>query len=167
MSAQHLDGKTETSLKQMAAQLRGELGHFPQVDSLSKSHDEGKLPRTAQLGRMGQVSQLELKDASVQTLAVEGDTRRFQNEGKREAWGEKPPDAVFHAEGLSENLRVAPGRQAAAPPFPNGIDKVSFSVYYSFVFLIYTNERLKNSILISLLFLMYVKSSKSGVPACT
>lgn len=152
MSAQHLDGKTEKSLKQMAAQLRGELGHFTQVNSLSKSRDEGKSPRTAQLGRTGQVSKLELKDASVQTVAVEGDTRRFQNEGKREAWAEKPPDAAFHTEGPPENLCVAPGQQATAPFFPSGTDRVSFSIYYSFVFLFYTDERLKNSTLISAFF---------------
>uniref|UniRef100_A0A8C7ASW5 CDK5 regulatory subunit-associated protein 2 n=1 Tax=Neovison vison TaxID=452646 RepID=A0A8C7ASW5_NEOVI len=123
VSAQHLDGKTEKFLKQMAAQLRSELGHFNQVNSLSKSHDEGKSLRTAQLGRTGQVSKLELKDASVQTVAVEGDTRRFQNEGKREAWAEKPPDAVFHTEGPPENLCMAPGQQATAPSFPSGTDR--------------------------------------------
>lgn len=146
MSAEHLDGETEKSLKQMAVQLGDELGHFTQVNSLSKSHDERKSPQTAQLGRMGQVSKLELKDASVQTVAAEGDTLRFQNEGKREAWEEKPPDAMFHTEGL------APRRQATALSFPNGTDKVSFPIYYLFVFLFYTNERLKNSTLISLLF---------------
>ncbi|XP_045878580.1 CDK5 regulatory subunit-associated protein 2 isoform X2 [Meles meles] len=123
VSAQHLDGKTEKSLKQMAAQLRGELGHFTQVNSLSKSRDEGKSPRTAQLGRTGQMSKLELKDASVQTVAVEGGMRRFQNEGKREAWAEKPPDATFHTEGPPENLCVAPGQQATAPSFPSGTDR--------------------------------------------
>ncbi|XP_059268157.1 CDK5 regulatory subunit-associated protein 2 [Mustela nigripes] len=123
VSAQHLDGKTEKFFKQMAAQLRGELGHFNQVNSLSKSCDEGKSPRTAQLGRTGQVSRLELKDASVQTVAVEGDTRRFQNEGRREAWAEKPPDAAFHTEGPPENLCMAPGQQATAPSFPSGTDR--------------------------------------------
>ncbi|XP_004775698.1 CDK5 regulatory subunit-associated protein 2 isoform X4 [Mustela putorius furo] len=123
VSAQHLDGKTEKFFKQMAAQLRGELGHFNQVNSLSKSCDEGKSPRTAQLGRTGQVSKLELKDASVQTVAVEGDTRRFQNEGRREAWAEKPPDAAFHTEGPPENLCMAPGQQATAPSFPSGTDR--------------------------------------------
>ncbi|XP_034520290.1 CDK5 regulatory subunit-associated protein 2 isoform X3 [Ailuropoda melanoleuca] len=117
VSAEHLDGETEKSLKQMAVQLGDELGHFTQVNSLSKSHDERKSPQTAQLGRMGQVSKLELKDASVQTVAAEGDTLRFQNEGKREAWEEKPPDAMFHTEGL------APRRQATALSFPNGTDK--------------------------------------------
>ncbi|XP_032162922.1 CDK5 regulatory subunit-associated protein 2 isoform X4 [Mustela erminea] len=123
VSAQHLDGKTEKFLKQMAAHLRGELGHFNQVNSLSKSCDEGKSPWTAQLGRTGQVSKLELKDASVQTVAVEGDTRRFQNEGRREAWAEKPPDAAFHTEGPPENLCMAPGQQATAPSFPSGTDR--------------------------------------------
>lgn len=152
MSAEHLDGETEKSLKQMAVQLGGELRHFTQVNSLSKSHDERQSPQTAQLGRMGQVSKLELKDASVQTVAAEGDTLRFQNEGKREAWEEKPPDAVFHTEGLPDNVCTAPRSQATALSFPNGTDKVSFPIYYLFVFLFYTNERLKNSTLISLLF---------------
>ncbi|XP_048079004.2 CDK5 regulatory subunit-associated protein 2 isoform X9 [Ursus arctos] len=123
VSAEHLDGETEKSLKQMAVQLGGELGHFTQVNSLSKSHDERQSPQTAQLGRMGQVSKLELKDASVQTVAAEGDTLRFQNEGKREAWEEKPPDAVFHTEGLPDNVCTAPRSQATALSFPNGTDK--------------------------------------------
>ncbi|KAF3821131.1 hypothetical protein GH733_011284 [Mirounga leonina] len=123
VSAEHLDGKTEKSLKQMAIQLRGELGHFTQVNSLSKSHDERKSPRTAQLGRMGEMSKLELKDASVQTVATEDDTLRFQNEGKREAWEEKPPDAMFHTEGQPENSHMEPGRQGSALSFPNGTDK--------------------------------------------
>ncbi|XP_027963541.1 CDK5 regulatory subunit-associated protein 2 isoform X2 [Eumetopias jubatus] len=123
VSAEHLDGKTEKSLKQMAIQLRGELGHFTQVNSLPKSHDERKSPRTAQLGRMGEVSKQELRDASVQTVAAEGDPLKFQHEGKREAWEEKPPDAVFHTEGQPENSRMAPGRQATALSFPNGTDK--------------------------------------------
>ncbi|XP_040487731.1 CDK5 regulatory subunit-associated protein 2 isoform X2 [Ursus maritimus] len=123
VSAEHLDGETEKSLKQMAVQLGGELRHFTQVNSLSKSHDERQSPQTAQLGRMGQVSKLELKDASVQTVAAEGDTLRFQNEGKREAWEEKPPDAVFHTEGLPDNVCTAPRSQATALSFPNGTDK--------------------------------------------
>ncbi|XP_042769875.1 CDK5 regulatory subunit-associated protein 2 isoform X6 [Panthera leo] len=123
VSAERLDGKTETSLRQMVVQLRGELGHFTRPDSLSKSHDELKSPRTARLEMAGEASKPELKDASVQTVTVEGDTLGFQQEGKREAWEEKPPDAVLHMEGQPENLCAMSGRHVAPLAFPGGTHK--------------------------------------------
>uniref|UniRef100_A0A667H5I1 CDK5 regulatory subunit-associated protein 2 n=1 Tax=Lynx canadensis TaxID=61383 RepID=A0A667H5I1_LYNCA len=123
VSAEHLDGKTETSLRQMVVQLRGELGHFTRPNSLSKSHDELKSPRTARLEMAGEASKPELKDASVQTVTVEGDTLGFQQEGKREAWEEKPPDAVLHMEGQPENLCVMSGRHVTPLAFPGGTHK--------------------------------------------
>ncbi|XP_040338059.1 CDK5 regulatory subunit-associated protein 2 isoform X2 [Herpailurus yagouaroundi] len=123
VSAEHLDGKTETSLRQMVVQLRGELGHFTRPNSLSKSHDELKSPRTARLEMAGEASKPELKDASVQTVTVEGDTLGFQQEGKREAWEEKPPDAVLHTEGQPENLCTMSGRHVTPLAFPGGTHK--------------------------------------------
>ncbi|XP_044898675.1 CDK5 regulatory subunit-associated protein 2 isoform X3 [Felis catus] len=123
VSAEHLDGKTETSLRQMVVQLRGELGHFTRPNSLSKSHDELKSPRTARLEMAGEASKPELKDASVQTVTVEGDTLGFQQEGKREAWEEKPPDAVLHVEGQPENLCAMSGRHVTPLAFPGGTHK--------------------------------------------
>ncbi|XP_043422189.1 CDK5 regulatory subunit-associated protein 2 isoform X4 [Prionailurus bengalensis] len=123
VSAEHLDGKTETSLRQMVVQLRGELGHFTRPNSLSKSHDELKSPRTARLEMAGEASKPELKDASVQTVTVEGDTLGFQQEGKREAWEEKPPDAVLHMEGQPENLCTMSGRHVTPLAFPGGTHK--------------------------------------------
>ncbi|XP_045325535.1 CDK5 regulatory subunit-associated protein 2 isoform X14 [Leopardus geoffroyi] len=120
VSAEHLDGKTETSLRQMVVQLRGELGHFTRPNSLSKSHDELKSPRTARLEMAGEASKPELKDASMQTVTVEGDTLGFQQEGKREAWEEKPPDAVLHMEGQPENLCAMSGRHVTPLAFPGG-----------------------------------------------
>ncbi|XP_058550337.1 CDK5 regulatory subunit-associated protein 2 isoform X5 [Neofelis nebulosa] len=123
VSAERLDGKTETSLRQMVVQLRGELGHFTRPNSLSKSHDELKSPRTARLEMAGEASKPELKDASVQTVTVEGDTLGFQQEGKREAWEEKPPDAVLHMEGQPENLCAMSGRHVTPLAFPGGTHK--------------------------------------------
>ncbi|XP_053060683.1 CDK5 regulatory subunit-associated protein 2 isoform X2 [Acinonyx jubatus] len=123
VSAEHLDGKTETSLRQMVVQLRGELGHFTRPNSLSKSHDELKSPRTARLEMAGEASKPEPKDASVQTVTVEGDMLRFQQEGKREAWEEKPPDAVLHMEGQPENLCAMSERHVTPLAFPGGTHK--------------------------------------------
>ncbi|XP_059956605.1 CDK5 regulatory subunit-associated protein 2 isoform X2 [Mesoplodon densirostris] len=122
-SGEHLDGKTEKTLRQMAVQLRGELGRFIQANLSSKPRDELKWPPGAQLAKVAEASKVEQKDASVQTMAVEGDTVRFRHVGTREPWEEKPTDAVFSAEHQPENLCRMPGRQAAAPSFPRGTEK--------------------------------------------
>ncbi|KAM9082891.1 CDK5 regulatory subunit-associated protein 2 isoform 7-T7 [Megaptera novaeangliae] len=122
-SGEHLDGKTEKTLGQMAVQLRGELGHFIQANLSSKPRDELKWPPGAQLAKAAEASKVEQKDASAQTMAVEGDTVRFRHEGTREPWGEEPTDAVSSAERQPESLHGMPGRQAAALSFPRGTKK--------------------------------------------
>ncbi|XP_033283230.1 CDK5 regulatory subunit-associated protein 2 isoform X6 [Orcinus orca] len=122
-SGEHLDGKTEKTLGQMAVQLRGELGHFIQANLSSKPRDELEWPPGAQLAKAAEASRVEQKDASVQTMAVEGDTVRFRLEGTTEPWEEKPTDTVFGAEPQPESLCGMPGRQAAALSFPSGTEK--------------------------------------------
>ncbi|XP_029059417.1 CDK5 regulatory subunit-associated protein 2 isoform X4 [Monodon monoceros] len=122
-SGEHLDGKTEKTLGQMAVQLRGELGHFIQANLSSKPRDELEWPPGVQLAKAAEASSVEQKDASVQTMAVEGDTVRFRHEGTTEPWEEKPTDAVFSAEHQPENLCRVPGQQAAALSFPGGTEK--------------------------------------------
>ncbi|XP_016011423.2 CDK5 regulatory subunit-associated protein 2 isoform X2 [Rousettus aegyptiacus] len=107
VSREHLDGKTEKTLKQMAFQLRGELGLFIQANSLSQPRDEPEL------------SKVELKDASVQTVATEGSGLGLRHgEDKREAWEEKPTGAA-----LGTEPRRAPWRQATRLSFPSAADK--------------------------------------------
>lgn len=125
-SGEHLDGKTEKTLKQMAVPLRGELEHFIQGDSSSKPGDALRWPWGAQEAEAAEASRVEQKDASVQTEAmeaVEGNTLRFRHKSKRDTWEEKPTDSVFSTEHQPENLGGMPGRQAAALCFPRGTGK--------------------------------------------
>ncbi|XP_064346535.1 CDK5 regulatory subunit-associated protein 2 isoform X9 [Camelus dromedarius] len=122
-SGEYLDGKTEKTLKQMALQLGGELGPFIHASSSSQPHEALKWPLGAQLAKVDAEAKVEQKDASVQTAATEGDTLRFRHEGQREAWEEKPSDAVCSAEHQPENLCRKPGRQATALSFPWGTEK--------------------------------------------
>ncbi|XP_032334205.1 CDK5 regulatory subunit-associated protein 2 isoform X7 [Camelus ferus] len=122
-SGEYLDGKTEKTLKQMALQLGGELGPFIHASSSSQPHEALKWPLGAQLAKVDVEAKVEQKDASVQTAATEGDTLRFRHEGQREAWEEKPSDAVCSAEHQPENLCRKPGRQATALSFPWGTEK--------------------------------------------
>ncbi|XP_042636312.1 CDK5 regulatory subunit-associated protein 2 [Orycteropus afer afer] len=123
ISGEHLDGKTKKTFKQIAIQLRGELRHFIEANSFSKAHDELKSPREAQLIKLGEASKVELKDASVQTVVMEGSTLRFKHEGTREAWEEKPTDAVLTAEHQPDDLHRTPGGQFTPLAFPYGTDK--------------------------------------------
>ncbi|XP_069332824.1 CDK5 regulatory subunit-associated protein 2 isoform X2 [Eulemur rufifrons] len=123
VSGEWLDGKTEKTLKQIAVQLKGELGQFVQANSFSKSHEELKPPQEAQLVKVGEASRGELKDASVQTVAVEGDLLGFRPKGKRDAREEKPSDAALSAEHQPENLCRVPGRQAASLSFLSGTNR--------------------------------------------
>uniref|UniRef100_H2PT81 CDK5 regulatory subunit-associated protein 2 n=2 Tax=Pongo abelii TaxID=9601 RepID=H2PT81_PONAB len=113
VSGEHLDGKTEKTPKQ-----KGELVHFVQTNSFSKPHDELKLSCEAQLIKAGEVPKVGLKDASVQTVATEGDLLRFKHEATREAWEEKPINTALSAEHRSENLHGVPGWQAALLSLP-------------------------------------------------
>ncbi|XP_005382660.1 PREDICTED: CDK5 regulatory subunit-associated protein 2 isoform X4 [Chinchilla lanigera] len=117
---EHLDGETEKTLKQMAIQLRDELGHLVQANSFTKPHGELK-SAGAQLGKMGEVAKVELKDASVQTVPGESHLLKFECDGKREAWEEKPTDAMFGAE--PENECRMPGQQATPFPCPSVANK--------------------------------------------
>ncbi|XP_036915051.1 CDK5 regulatory subunit-associated protein 2 isoform X1 [Sturnira hondurensis] len=123
VSGEHPGGKTEKTLKQMAVQLRGELGQFLQANSFSKPLGDLKSPWGAQLVKAAEPAKVDLKDASVQTTAMEGDTLAFKHEGRREAWEETPTDAAFSTEHQPENLGGMPGRQAAPPSFFHGTDR--------------------------------------------
>lgn len=117
----------------MAVQLRGELGQFLQANSFSKPYGDLKSPWGAQLVKAAEPAKVELKDASVQTTAMEGDTLGFKHEGRREAWEETPTDAAFSTEHQPENLGGMPGRQAAPPSSFRGTDRVSFPYATYFV----------------------------------
>lgn len=129
VSGEHPDGQTVKIFKQMVDQLRGELEHFIQANSFSKPHDEPNSHWPARLVKEGGVSQMEVKDASVQTVAMEGDALRFTHEGER------PPDAIFSAEHQPENLGSMPGWQATLLSSSSRTDKVSLSIYYLFTYL--------------------------------
>ncbi|XP_076999626.1 CDK5 regulatory subunit-associated protein 2 isoform X3 [Tamandua tetradactyla] len=122
VSGKHLDGKTENTLKQMAIQLRDELRHFIQTNSFSKSH-ELTLPWEAQLVKMGEVTKVELKDASVQTTAMEGSTLGSKHDAVREAWEERPTDVIFSTEHQREILHRMPWQQVTPLPFSSGTEK--------------------------------------------
>ncbi|KAB0373551.1 hypothetical protein FD755_015210 [Muntiacus reevesi] len=120
---EHLDGKTEKMLRQVAVQLRHEFGHFIQASSSPMPADELQWPRGVQLAQGAEASTAEQKDASVQTSAVEGDTLGSEQEGPREAWEEQPADAAFNAgHRPGEPCRV-PGRQATAPAVPRRTER--------------------------------------------
>uniref|UniRef100_A0A4W2FDS1 CDK5 regulatory subunit-associated protein 2 n=1 Tax=Bos indicus x Bos taurus TaxID=30522 RepID=A0A4W2FDS1_BOBOX len=120
---EHLDGKTERMLRQVAVQLRGEFGHFIQASSSPMPPDELQWPWGAQLAQGAEASKAEQKDASVQTSAVEGDTLRCGHEGPREAWEEQPADAAFSAGRRPEEPCRTLGRQAPAPTFPRRTER--------------------------------------------
>lgn len=123
VSGEHLEAETEKTLKQMAVQLRGELRQFIQANSFSKPHDELKSPRGGQLVKVEEPSRVELKDASVQTMATERDPLRFKHEGTREAWEETLPAAAFSTGYQPENMCGKAGHQACPLSFPRGADK--------------------------------------------
>uniref|UniRef100_A0A8D2D3N6 CDK5 regulatory subunit-associated protein 2 n=1 Tax=Sciurus vulgaris TaxID=55149 RepID=A0A8D2D3N6_SCIVU len=116
ISAKLLDGKTEKTLQQMAVQQRGERGHFLQANSFSKPPDEQKLS-WGQLSKMGQVAKVELKDASVQTVAEDGDPLRFRHEG------ETPTGTMFSTEPQPETWCRTPGQQASPLSCPRATHK--------------------------------------------
>ncbi|KAK2507633.1 hypothetical protein MC885_015478 [Smutsia gigantea] len=119
VSGEHLDGKTVKVFKQMFDQLRGELGHFIQANSFSKPRDEPNSHWTTQPVKEGGVSPVDMKDASVQPVAMAENVLRFKHEG------EKPPDAIPGAEHQPENLGRMPGRQATLLFSSSGTNKVA------------------------------------------
>ncbi|XP_012657916.1 CDK5 regulatory subunit-associated protein 2 isoform X1 [Otolemur garnettii] len=122
VSGEHLDGKTEKTLQHIAVQLRGELGQFVQPKSFSRPR-ELKPPWEAQLVKAGELSKVELKDASAQTEAVEDNLLGFRHEGTREAWEEKPTRARVSAEHQPGTLCRRPGQLAVPPCLLSGTDR--------------------------------------------
>ncbi|XP_066112474.1 CDK5 regulatory subunit-associated protein 2 isoform X2 [Saccopteryx bilineata] len=126
VSGELLDGETKKTLEPMALQLRDELGRFIQATSFPKPHDELEPPWGAQLVKAGEPSRVDLRDASVQTVAMEGDMLRSEHGGGRGAWEETPPDAASSAEHPPENEKEkgcgVPGGQATPLSAPPGTD---------------------------------------------
>uniref|UniRef100_A0A5F9C6Z6 CDK5 regulatory subunit-associated protein 2 n=1 Tax=Oryctolagus cuniculus TaxID=9986 RepID=A0A5F9C6Z6_RABIT len=122
VSGECLDGKPEKP-KLTALPLRGGLDHLIQTDSFSTPQEELKSCQGTQLAEAGEVSRVELRHASVQTQAAEDSLPGCRHEGAREAWEEKPTDAVLSAEPQSENLGRVPGRQAPTTSFPTVTNK--------------------------------------------
>ncbi|KAM7093280.1 CDK5 regulatory subunit-associated protein 2 isoform 4-T4 [Molossus nigricans] len=116
---EHRDGAACKTLKHMAAQPGGELGHSIHP----KPHGELQLSGGAQPGEADELSKVELKDASVQTVVMEGNTLRFHHEGRREAWEETLTAAAFRTEHQPESLCRRPGREASPLSFPRGTDR--------------------------------------------
>ncbi|XP_036116220.1 CDK5 regulatory subunit-associated protein 2 isoform X3 [Molossus molossus] len=116
---EHRDGAACKTLKHMAAQPGGELGHSIHP----KPHGELQLSGGAQPGEADELSKVELKDASVQTVVMEGNTLRFHHEGRREAWEETLTAAAFCTEHQPESLCRRPGREASPLSFPRGTDR--------------------------------------------
>nr|XP_045006539.1 CDK5 regulatory subunit-associated protein 2 isoform X2 [Jaculus jaculus] len=121
----HLDGETQKTLKQLAVQLRGELGHSVPADFFFKPHDELKSAGEAWLVNTCNKAELkvELKDALVQTFAIEDDPQRFRSEGQQEAGEEKPADTISGTEPQLEDLCGIPGLQVTPFSFPSMTSK--------------------------------------------
>ena len=143
---EHLDGKTERMLRQVAVQLRGEFGHFIQASSSPMPPDELQWPWGAQLAQGAEASKAEQKDASVQTSAVEGDTLRCGHEGPREAWEEQLADTAFSAGRRPEEPCRTLGRQAPAPTFPRRTERVSPPTSSLLSYLLHTDRTLTHDL---------------------
>ncbi|XP_027630366.1 CDK5 regulatory subunit-associated protein 2 isoform X7 [Tupaia chinensis] len=113
VSGERLDDKTEKTVKQMDIELRGDRGQFTQASSPCKPHGELQSAWETQLARAGEAHKVELRDASVQTVAVEG---------KTEAGDQRPSEAVISTELLPQNMYKLP-RQQAALSCPSGTNK--------------------------------------------
>lgn len=119
----HLDSKAKKALQQVAVQLRDELDlSFPD-DSFSKSHNELKSTWGTWLVKTGDRAKMELKNASVQTIPIEDTPHEFKSKGKREAWEEKPEEAIFSTDPESEALCEMPVLRATPLSFPSTINK--------------------------------------------
>ncbi|XP_057640795.1 CDK5 regulatory subunit-associated protein 2 isoform X2 [Chionomys nivalis] len=119
----HLDSKAKKALQQVAVRLRDELDlSFPD-DSFSKSHNELKSTWGTWLVKTGDGAKVELKNASVQTITTEDTPHEFKSKGKREAWQEKPEEAIFSTDPESEALCGMPGLRATPLSFPSTINK--------------------------------------------
>lgn len=119
----HLDSKAQKALHQVAVQLRDELGHSFPDNSFSKSRNELKSTWGTWLVKTGDEAKVELKNASVQTITIEDTPHGFKSESKREAWEEKPEEAIFNTDPESEALCEIPGLQATPFSFSSTINK--------------------------------------------
>ncbi|XP_069868701.1 CDK5 regulatory subunit-associated protein 2 isoform X4 [Dipodomys merriami] len=122
-SGEHVDGKTEKMLKQIAVQLRRELEYSVPASPFAKPHDGLKSPWRAQLVKTSEVDRTEMKNVSVQTMAVEEDPLRFTYEGQKKAWEDMAADATFSSEPQPENLCGMPGMQTTLLSFPSVTNK--------------------------------------------
>ncbi|XP_038190685.1 CDK5 regulatory subunit-associated protein 2 isoform X9 [Arvicola amphibius] len=119
----HLDDKAKKAFQQVAVQLRDELDlSFPDA-SFSKSHNESKSTWGTWRVKTGDRAKVELKNASVQTITIEDTPHEFKSKGKREAWEEKPEEAIFSTDPESEALCEMPGLRATPLSFPSTINK--------------------------------------------
>ncbi|KAH0507427.1 CDK5 regulatory subunit-associated protein 2 [Microtus ochrogaster] len=119
----HLDSKAKKALQQVAVLLRDELDLSFLDDSFSKSHNELKSTWGTWLVKTGDRAKVELKNASVQTTTIEDAPHEFKSKGKREAWQEKPEEAIFCTDPESEALYEMPGLRATPLSFPSTINK--------------------------------------------
>lgn len=118
---QRSDSKTVKVLKQIATWLKDEPGHFIHVDSFAEPYGARRLLCGSPRPQAGEDSKPELKDASAQTVTMEGDAPRFRHEGRTEPWEEKPPDTRCSAEHQPEHLQRMQGRQVCSSPHPTRI----------------------------------------------
>ncbi|XP_040613261.1 CDK5 regulatory subunit-associated protein 2 isoform X6 [Mesocricetus auratus] len=117
----HLDSKARKALQQVAIQLRDELGHSFPDNSFSKSHNE--LKSTWRLVKTGDEAEVELKNASVQTIVMEDMPHEFKSEGKREACEGKLEGAIFSTDPESEALSEMPELGATLQSLPSAVNK--------------------------------------------
>lgn len=109
---QRSDSKTVKVLKQIATRLKDEPGRFIH-DSFAEPHGARRSLCQGPWPQAAEDSKPELKDASAQTVTMEGDAPRFSHEGRTEPWEEKPPDALCSAEHQPEHLQRMQGQQDA------------------------------------------------------
>ncbi|CAH6790479.1 Cdk5rap2 [Phodopus roborovskii] len=111
----HLDSKAKKALQQVAIQLKDELGYSFPDNSFSKSHNE--LRSTWGLIKKGDEAKVE------QTVTIEDTPCGFESEGTREAWEEKPEEAIFSTDPESEALSQMPGLEATPHSFSSAVNK--------------------------------------------
>lgn len=148
LSGKHLEGVPEKTLQQMAIQRRGELERFIQANSFSKPYDEQKWT-WGQLAKMGEGAKVELKDASVQTVAKEGAALGFRR------GGETPSGSMFSTEPQPESWCRMPGQQAIPLSRPRATHKVSLCKHY--VFTLYKQKNVQKLLPLPPHFPVFVK----------
>ncbi|XP_058528749.1 CDK5 regulatory subunit-associated protein 2 isoform X1 [Ochotona princeps] len=122
VSGEHFDEKTEKR-ELVALSQTGGLDHLLQASSLFVMQDELKSCHGTQLVKAGEASRVELRDASVQTLSMEGSQPGLGQEGERETCEEKPTDALVPKEPQLEAVGGIPGQQTPSLSFPSASNK--------------------------------------------